>query len=175
MLILTFSVAQPMQLEFTEFTHHLLPEVLRCVRGKTSGAYQGCGTFHWSNAVRALTMLLAAAAQRLPEDHRPDLVGKKGSYAASLDYALDKVPFWVTDMFGSDSAGNPLIRRALLRSNPGLRRGDEVALSLNRAFLNTNQIEFRQGNQVIEARLLLDELLGTSTSQCSESRIYAVR
>lgn len=105
---------------------------LTCVRGRTSGAYQGVGTFHWSSAVRAVACLFLKA-KLIDESERvePMLIGGARSLAASLDYALTKHPGWLVDMFGVSAGGKTLANRLVRVTNSHRKRGGPVAISLN--------------------------------------------
>jgi GTP cyclohydrolase II len=70
-----------------------------------------------------------------------DLQGERGSVAASLEYAIDKQPHWLQEMFGSDSKGNTLLRRLLHRDNPGGKRPGQIAISVNRSALSPESIQ----------------------------------
>jgi len=111
------------------------------VRGKTPGVYRGYGTFLWTNGVRALCVLfLRAKLQDSPEIAGPLLSGSRGSLAASLDYALDKQPLWLLDMFGLEDSGRAFASRLFLRNNRGMKRGGNVVISLNSNFIKPSHI-----------------------------------
>lgn len=71
----------------------------RTVRGRTSGAFQGFGTFQWSFAVQAMTLLMLRAKLRHLETGDstpfPLLIGGKGSAAASLDMSIGAHTVWL--------------------------------------------------------------------------------
>lgn len=118
----------------------------RCsaVRGKTSGAFTGHGSFHWSIAVRALGVLAiktTLAAQGHPCD--PFLVGEKGSLAASLDYAISKETQWLVDVFGLSDGLTPNLRRIFRRTNSGRKRSGPVAISFAKPLLRPGGIVIR--------------------------------
>lgn len=118
------------------------------VRGKTSGAFTGQGSFHWSIAVRALSVLAiqtTMAANGHPCD--PILVGEKGSFAASLDYAISKETNWLLDVFGVSDADVPHFRRIFKRTNSGRKRSGPVAVSLSKSFLQPGAISIRLNAQ----------------------------
>lgn len=111
----------------------------RCsIRGKTGGAYRQAGSFQWTSAVRALS-LLAVKAVATPEDAM--VQGEGGSLAASLDYAISKQPGWLTDLFGCDHEGISYARRLVLRTNPERKRPGPVVLALNSVYLPVSSIE----------------------------------
>lgn len=134
------------ELQRIAFWHPLLDRERRCIRGRTPGAYgEGYGCFPWSAAVKGLTALLLRANAHLilesePNTLMPQLQGGKGSLARSLDYALNKSPAWLSDMFGVDSVGKALILRLLLRSNSEARRPGDVALSVRLSSLTRESI-----------------------------------
>lgn len=103
------------QLERTHFFLSAKKEFIT-VRGKTSGAYMCAGSFQWTPAVKAVCVLfLQVLARSLSElTYTEALIsGMRGSLASSLDYAIDKEPQWLCDMFGLDSAGKSNLRRLL--------------------------------------------------------------
>lgn len=141
---------QPTTLLETFFTHSLLPTQRRCIRGKIPGAYIGYGTFQWTKAVQALAILFVRAvctdlAQQSQQDasifRTPLLSGGLSSFAASLEFAIQKEPAWLLDMFGVDSSGRSLTRRLFLRSNSGARRPGPISVSLNTAFFPAEAIQ----------------------------------
>ena len=125
-------------LERIEFAHELVGSPRYLVRGKTSGVFGAVGTFQWTSAVQALVVLVlrtsCAHATGAPLE-KAVVVGERGSLAASLDYCVDKGPLWLKDLFGLDSRGGLIAKRALRRTNPGGRRAGPVRLSLNSDFL----------------------------------------
>ncbi len=126
------------QLIETRFFHPLAGREIRAVRGKTGGAFQNVGSFQWSVGVKAIITLLAtcaAEARKSNSNRVVQLLGEGASHAASLDYSLSKNTAWLCEMFGSDSAGFPLARRLIVRSNSERRRPGPVIISLNHHFL----------------------------------------
>lgn len=143
-LVLEFSSGQCPELISTTFSHSLLPTTIQCVRGKSAGAFDGCGSFQWTKAVKALsTILLLSVERQLTETSKSSaaIAGHRGSLAASLDYALDKQPLWLIDMFGIDSRGTAIVKRLLRRSNPGRKRAGPATLALNEVFFSPHCIE----------------------------------
>lgn len=131
-LNLFFCGTEHIELVSTELTLVQSQVSLTCVRGKSSGAFKGAGTFQWTSAVRgACSILLRHHLQSFTNGIQPYLSGGRGSCAASLDYAITKQPLWMVDMFGTDSDGSSLLRRLLLRSNSNLKRVGPVAVSVN--------------------------------------------
>ncbi len=132
----------------------------RSIRGKTGGAYRQAGSFQWTSAVRALS-LLAVKSVVTPNDAQ--IQGEGGSLAASLDYALSKQPEWLTDLFGCDHLGITLARRLILRTNPERKRPGPVVLALNVVYLPVTAIEIFINGRVaspIELINLQNALMG---------------
>ncbi len=136
---------------------------VHAVRGKTSGAFSGQGSFHWSIAVRALSVLAiqtTMAANGHPGD--PILVGEKGSLAASLDYAISKQTHWLLDVFGSSDREVPHFRRIFKRTNSGRKRSGPVAVSLSKSFLQPGALAIRLNSQdlltIRDMEMLLSKL-----------------
>ena len=132
------------------------------VRGKTSGAFSGQGTFHWSSAVRAMSILAlktALAARGAVCD--PMIVGERGSLAASLDYAISKETHWLIDMFGTDGR-NPLFRKVFSRTNSGRKRAGPVAVSFTKRLSAESAIDIRlnsnQQNDIAQLQMLLQQI-----------------
>jgi hypothetical protein len=82
------------------------------------------------------------------------LVGRKGSLAASLDYALSKGPAWLGEMFGNGVRGQQAVRRILKVSNPNRKRPGPVAISVNKNTVSWDQV-----------RIYWDERLITDVAQ----------
>jgi hypothetical protein len=141
-LTLHFAGDKSVELFETCFIHPLIGEPRRCIRGKRSGAYRGYSTFQWTKAVQALSILMVEAAKRTIEPtSAPMLRGGTGSFASSLDYAIDKQTTWLYDMFGWDDRGSGFSRRLFMRSNPGQRIAAPVAISLNLHCLSEQEVE----------------------------------
>lgn len=132
------------------------------VRGKTSGAFSGQGTFHWSSAVRAMSILaLKTALAVRGAECEPMIVGERGSLAASLDYAISKETHWLIDMFGTDGR-NPLFRKVFSRTNSGRKRAGPVAVSFSKRLFSESAIEIRlnsiQQKEVEQLQALLRQI-----------------
>lgn len=162
-LTLWLASEQNPQLVRTEFrsSAHNLPRI--AVRGKTSGAHLGAGTFQWTSAVCAMTVLLlrGAAFERTPNP--PGglsifLSGTRPSLASSLDDALYKAPAWLDDVFGSDVRGGLLARRLVITTNRALHRPGPVEHTLNPRFLKGMDITTHLGEGVIASADRLWEL-----------------
>ena len=160
---LDFVGASNPELNHTEFGYSSYERPLATVRGRNSGALQGYGTFQWTRAVKAITILLLnAKADSLDNEVvRPcaTLVGSSGSLAASLDYALYKQPMWLLDMFGVDSHGHPLARKLFLRNNPGQKRPGPTAVALNPKALPAPAISISWENRILNSTEEIRKLL----------------
>jgi len=174
-----------MLLEFHGVTPELTKTLFRevggtvktAVRGKTSGASKGAGTFQWTTAVKALSLLAVKAV--LTERHSTSptdaaLLGGAGSLAATLDYAVSKEPEWTVDMFGVDTEGRSLIRRLIKRTNSERKYPGPVTVSVNtRAISPTSISIWWDGKRVQDEetlRTLERELLQqTGSAHSSES------
>lgn len=127
------------------FEHPLLSAPLMSVRGRSSGPYRGCGSFPWSQGVRAFTYLAAATAEDAASsvegrESLKILSGRRGSLAAALDSALSKRPRWFYEMLGCDSSGSAVGMRLFLRINPDMKHPGPVAISLNPLALSGDSI-----------------------------------
>lgn len=118
-------------LEEVQFSHPQLPRPRRSIRGRvTTSSFDG--SFLWTGAVQALTLLLVeeALARGLPQSaHMPSLVGGTGTAAATLDYALDREPLWMKEVFGVDKENTSLVKTLISRVNPRRKREGEVQIS----------------------------------------------
>lgn len=154
-LHLWFSAAEQISLEKSIFSHPLLGEERKALRGKSAGAYSGYLTFQWSPAVHALAILAVRAAARAEaetdsgHDNLHILEGEFRSAAASLDYCLGKTPLWLLDMFGIDKSGMALSKRIFNRSNPERKRPGPVAISINENFLKYRDIKIHVNGSVL--------------------------
>lgn len=142
-LILEFVGSESPELYATVFRHPILEAPRKTVRGKTNGAYKSCGSFQWTKAVKAIA-LIGMKAKRIAIkqcENTPAMIeGVNASIAAALDYAIDKQPMWLVDMFGADSSGSSLAKRIFHRSNTGRKRPGPVALSLNEGFFTAANV-----------------------------------
>ena len=136
---------------------------LHTVRGKTAGAFVASGSFQWTAAVKALSILILKGVLA-KEGASPILNGGKGSLAASLDHAFVKAPLWLIDMFGSDANGRPLFRRFVNITNPYRKRPGPVSIALTEKFLKETHISIfldeRELKTADELRSLLNSLEG---------------
>jgi hypothetical protein len=130
------------------------------VRGKTGGPFRRAGSFQWTSAVKALSLLVLKTCSN-PSDGL--LRGFANSLAASLDYAISKQPLWLTEMFGCDQQGISFARRLILRTNPERKRPGPVTLGINQAYLPTSQVQI-----FFDGKRCTQEMLETLCSQLSQ-------
>lgn len=156
MISLSLYFEESSVLEVTEvaFSHPLLGETKRTVRGRSSAMYPCCGTFQWTSAVKAFAYLAILTAEHRAAHEvltlMPRLTGKRGSLASSLDAALAKKPTWVLDMFGVDGSGRSLVPRIFARANPELKRPGPTAVCFNPRALPPKAISiFLNGDPVV--------------------------
>jgi hypothetical protein len=146
-------------------------EVLNCIRGKAAGAISATGTFQWTSAVKALTLVLCkVAAQKFDgEASCPvSISGKQGSLASSLDYALSKQPLWLIEMFGVDGTSNSYLRRILQRTNAERKFPGPVVVSVNPRNINCNSIECWWNNSKIESKEEMHRLINLIEKEVSQ-------
>lgn len=164
------------QLVETTFHHSLNSGPMHTVRGKSAGAFSGCGSFQWTTAVQALSLLCVTTACEFSRgnSHEVRLSGGRGSLAASLDYAITKEPEWIGDMFGADSRGTSLIRRLIKITNPNQKRPGPVTLALNERFMDLSLLQIRLAGVPLtwtsELEQLRDRVLRTIVSQPGRER-----
>ncbi len=142
-----------------------------CVRGKTSGAYQCSGSFQWTPAVKAVCVLFLQALSRsfgTVDNIAPMISGRRGSLATSLDYAIDKEPQWLCDMFGLDESGKTNLRRLVFRSNSGSKRPGPVSLSLNKSALPAKNITVLVDSTLVHNQLSLDSIIAILSNESLE-------
>lgn len=140
-----------------------------CVRGRTSGAHFGQGTFEWSRAVRGLCVL-ALRAKLSPWGLGENVLeGVSGSLAASLDYAIDKQPNWMTDMFGVDARGMAVLRNLIARSNSGRKRPGPVTLAFKPTSLPSDCIQVRVDGELINDPTRIASLVTTLSKDEDET------
>jgi len=158
---LTFCSGETIELLRVDCSHER-GATLTCVRGKTSGAYRGVGTFQWSSAVRGMACLFLQA--KLVDDasrFEPMLRGGAKSLAASLDYALTKQPAWIVDMFGVSAGGNSLAKRLCNVTNSHRKRGGDVCVSLNPRVCPPNCVEVVLDGRVVDTPEILRTMLAS--------------
>jgi len=141
-----------------------------CVKKASRGLDEGTfnrdyGSFTWTRAVQAITVCFlrwAAWGRRSKVDRGaspPDIQGKRGSLAATLNYALTKKPQWLSDVFGCSVSGSPQIE-FIKRSNPDFKTDPNSPV---RVFLDCSQLPPEHINVFINGKLIdkseaLDEL-----------------
>ena len=159
------------QLEKTSFRLSSDLEFL-AVRGKTAGAYKCSGSFQWTPAVKAVSVLLLNALANSFENSdtaTPMISGKRGSLASSLDYAIDKEPQWLCDMFGLDESGKTNLRRLIFRSNPGGKRPGPVSITLNESALPAENIQVLVDSIPIHDREFLNNIIAKLTDESNDA------
>lgn len=167
-LILEFT---GLQLARTSFRHPLLEREIKSVRGKTNGAYSDCGSFQWTKAVRAISVLCVKAKLFARADCNISAIieGENASLASALDYAIDKQPMWLIEMFGADSSGRSISKRLFSRTNPGRKRFGPTAISWNSKFIAQDAIKIflngKELNHILELKNLERELLDENSNQ----------
>lgn len=141
-------------LERSEFVGFSLSEVLVSTRGGVS-LEASQGTFPWTQAVRALCILLVtykwseSCLSPKEQEASAELSGERGSLAASLDSAISKSTQWLVDMFGLDSSGISNIRRLVRRANPERKRPGPVVVRISPAALKRGDIRiFLDSNEL---------------------------
>lgn len=158
-LRLSFDCTQRLELLETCCQHPGDARPLRCVRGKTSGAFSGYGTFLWSSAVQAISLLFVRAKIIEATNPRnfpcPLLQGFRGSSASSLDMSISAKTNWLAEMFGHDSLGEPMARRIFTRSNSSLKLPGPVTIGINARRLALDDIEITLGSRSAELRELV--------------------
>ena len=180
-------MAYQISLEFYGATPELLTTILSrprtgeyyvCVRGKTSGAVHGAGSFQWTTAVQALaTLLVLSARESVAGSHpgRVSLSGESGSLAATLDYAISKQPCWTSDMLGTDSTGNSNIKRFFRRTNSERKYPGPVTISLNTMMLSPAHIAIFWDTKSISTIDTMDHLLMALGHPMNEHKLAANR
>lgn len=138
------------------------------VRGKTTGAYTCSGSFEWRPAVKAICVLFIQSLSHNLENATPNaylMIGKRGSLVSSLDYALDKEPQWLCDMFGLDESGKANLRKMIFRSNPGGRRPGPIAISLDQSVLPMTNIRILVDSIPVHDRAFLDYIVANISDE----------
>jgi hypothetical protein len=126
-------------LDRSSFWHPLLEKPLVAQRGTTTP--RGTGTFAWSRAVQALSLLCVQSVLTNVEERPPNpLIGDAGTLAASLDSAISKQPSWVYQIFGADTEGTSLLRRLVSRVNPERKRPGAVEISIKSELTRATEI-----------------------------------
>ena len=123
----TKNVAELAKTEFTASAAGSIPLVSS--RGKY--AIHGGNTFQWTSSVRALALLCAETSLARINLSKVVFAGEQGSAAASIDFAIEKMPNWLLEMFGEDSSGNPLIKTLVRRGNPHGKKPGPFLVSIS--------------------------------------------
>jgi len=176
LLTLTFHGTRP-ELYRSEFRRPLSDQLIS-VRGKTAAGVSGAGSFQWTSAVKALTLILCkVAAQKF--DHQMtapvSISGQEGSLASSLDYALSKQPMWLIEMFGVDSCSNSYLRRILYRSNPERKLPGPVIISVNPKVMTHNNIECWWNGKLLDTKSDLMNLITLLENDYESNRAVMAR
>ncbi len=129
-LQLWFSREPRPQLERSHFCHSLLSKPRNAMRGRAPGAFPHVGMFQWRPALQAMIILFLRWAASDDHEREEIIQGGSGSPAASLGYALRRLPQWTIDMFGRSQNGSPIIRRLVRSTNSGMRRRGPVSIGL---------------------------------------------
>jgi hypothetical protein len=162
-IILKFrSAFSEAQLDETEFQSILSGRTLVCRRGQMPRSGSKEGTFLWTGGVLGLCALLVKAkiASLLPSSEREgkiraEISSDLSDCARALDSALAKRPNWILDMFGTDSAGAPIVQRMFSRRNPERKRPGPVTISLSTSFLEPAGITIMlDGARITDVSLL---------------------
>ncbi len=132
-----------------KLSHPLLPADRVSSRGKTGGARKGNRSFQWTPAVQSLSLLFVRFVTEFPHEEVA-LRGGYGSPATSLDFAINKQPAWLLDMFGLSADGACLVHRIISRTNPGSKRPGPVELTVNASVLSPGNIEVYLNGERLE-------------------------
>lgn len=158
-----FECGQLTEVLFHENTNS---EPRRTIRGKTGGAFRYAGSFQWTSAVKALSLLVTKTAMN-PQNCT--IQGLGGSLAASLDYALSKQPVWLSEMFGCDQQGISFARRLVLRTNPERKRPGPVVLGVNHVYMPVSSIEVYVDGELCSGAKLLSLVASLSDTPITET------
>ena len=118
------------QLLRTWFEHPRLSRPCVSIRGKKESPFENSGTFQWTPAVQALTLLLLRTAAVPSNAPRPVLEGERGGPSSSLGFILLKKPAWLREMFGELRPGDLIISHLVRTYNVGGRRPGSIALAI---------------------------------------------
>ncbi|MCB0325432.1 MAG: hypothetical protein KDD69_17740 [Bdellovibrionales bacterium] len=162
-LQLWFSKEPDIELYKTTFAHHLNEGELAAVRGKSTGLPGTVGSFQWTPAVQALSIVLLKTAawgretQLEGEDATPRLEGTAPSPASSLGYAISKQSDWLLDIFGLDRKGSTIAKRILRTHNAAQRLKGPAVISVNTNQLSPDNIKvYVDELQVCDPKVLLN-------------------
>jgi hypothetical protein len=162
LLELHFAGHSDVELVESHFTGNVLRSPSVVVRGKTSGAFRGAGTFQWTAGVRAFCILCVKSVLQRADHTASDgacISGFKGSLAASLDYAISKKPIWFAELCGLESNGQPFARRLMVRTNPERKRPGPVTVALSEKVLDASKIRISWNGRIVDTAQSLQQLL----------------
>jgi hypothetical protein len=127
-LCLVFEGAQLDRIRFC----HLRRPSRESFRGR-SRFHKTAGSFSWSSAVK-FTVLLFITEQiaRIENEPEAKLVGKRGTPASVLDYALDRQPVWIKEVFGVDKEGVSFLHSLIQRSNSRPKEDTEITVTMRK-------------------------------------------
>ena len=130
------------------------------------------GTFQWSRAVQAVSvLLLKTKAYCVAQDRSglpfPVIAGERNSLASSLDYALAKQPLWLLDMFGVQEDGKSTADLLFPRRNRERKRPGPVIISVEQALLRPENIA------VFYNRLLVSDASALNSIEQSIAAAFA--
>jgi hypothetical protein len=144
------------------------------IRGRGVGAFPSPYSFPWSSAPKALVALaIKTAIQHIDSGLNPSeavaiLEGRKGSLAASLDYAISKKPNWVMELFSSDKSGRSLVQKFLLRTNPERKLGESVLVCFNQKILEPRNVCIYVNGKIESSRDQLQSFLNQLAPETQE-------
>lgn len=164
---LHFRESQEIYLERTIVSSALLPRRLVSVRGKSAWSVASTGSFEWTSAVRALSLLLVQNA--ITSGFRLE-----GHLAQSLDYTLSKKPLWLREMFGI-SEGVNFCNRIFKRSR--CEYSAQIVVQLKLDILPTTGLKIYSNGRLIEgtSRLLaFRDKIVLGVSECSGKSVRKI-
>ncbi len=168
---LAFSHARTPRLERISYSDPFTETLGLTVRGKSSNSR----TFPWTNAVRAMSVLLLRNAalkfvgSKIPH---PTLSGSEGSLAASLSEALVSNSRWLNTVFGSAPDGRPFYKDIFRLSESRSPYTPAFSISIDRAVLPAQSITILcdecQMSDPDELNMLADRIeKGSKLSLCT--------
>jgi hypothetical protein len=136
---------------------------LNYIPGVTTACYK------WGPGLRAFCLLVVKAYRESLASKKEgralngvSISGEGGSMAAALDGSISKSALWISECFGTDSHGDPILRRLITRTNPERKRPGAVGVGISASILNDLELAiFLNGSLANEEGLLssLEELL----------------
>jgi hypothetical protein len=155
----------------------LFESPLGTVRSQTGRtARNGEGTFGWTNAVQALSLLAVRSARSTMggDAPTPDLIGGQDSAANSLDLAISKgvASRWLTEMFGIFSDDRPVAKRLFERRNSNRKiKGQPVTVFFNSRFLPYENIVVVRDDLPVQEADELDALMADLSAALDSSEV----